>query len=57
VREGDQELPLFHKNPTTNVNTVNFLLFSILTTMIAQRSGLAAEDEAVWKETEENGFR
>jgi hypothetical protein len=42
---------------TTYVNTVNFLLFSIFTTLIAHRSGLAAEDEAVWKETEEDGFR
>jgi len=37
---------------TTYVNTVNFLLFSILTTLFAHRSGLAAKDEAVWKETE-----
>ena len=45
------------QGPTTYVNTVNFLLFSIFTTLIAQRSGLAAEDEAVRKETEEDGFR
>jgi hypothetical protein len=42
---------------TTYVNTVNFLLFSTFTTLIAQRGGLAAEDEAVWKETKEDGFR
>jgi hypothetical protein len=45
------------QGPSTYVNTVDFLLFSIFTTLITQRSGLTAEDEAVWKETEEDGFR
>jgi hypothetical protein len=45
------------QGPSTYVNTVNFLLFSTFTALIAQRSGLAAEDEAVRKETEEDGFR
>ncbi len=45
------------QGPITYVNTVNFLLFSIFTTLVARRSGLTAKDEAVRKETEEDGFR
>lgn len=45
------------QGPTTYVNTIHFLLFSIFTALIARRSGLTAENEAVWKKTEEDGFR
>ena len=45
------------QGPTTYVNTVNLLLFNIFTTLVGQRRGLATEDEAVRKETKEDGFR
>jgi hypothetical protein len=44
------------QGPTTYVNSVNLLLFNTFT-LVCHRSGLAAEDEAVWKETKEDGFR